>query len=258
MTTPHIVFWGSGNMARALAQGWRKTHATWRFSFWSPSGTSALLSAKQTGGAVLQSPTMPDDVTGVVLGFKPQSFELAASQLAPLLPRGIPCFSLLAAVDLQRLSSLLPLRPLVRLMPNLSIAEQQGVVLWTASEKGPWQSQLSCLGLAEEVPEKLLDVYTAHAGCSPAFLYQWLKDAGEFAREHGGDADLAVRLLHQAFKGTLLNPPPAYVELETKISTVASKGGVTRAILDEWLKIAPNYIKQGFAAGLARIRSLKG
>ncbi len=257
-----VVVWGCGNMAGAFARGLARQNS-FHFVCWNPSVAKARALAAELGGSVLpDGAPLPPDTSAVILGFKPQKLAEAAAGLAPRLPEGAVVVSLLAAVSVEALSTHFPGRPVLRLMPNLAVAQGQGVVLWQAHQldaavRAEWAQALGRLGEAQEVDAALMDVYTMHAGCAPAFLYQWLKDAGDFARAQGGDADVAVRLLAQSFRGTLMAPTPSHGELEGKIDAVASAGGVTRAVLERWKQSAPDYVAEGFQAGLERIREMK-
>lgn len=258
----HLFFYGCGSMGGALARGLKSAHPHWQFSFWTPSGTRAKAMAQELGGHFISTlAEIPAGVTGVVLGFKPQMLNVASAPLANLFSKEIPFISLLAAISLSELAEHFPGRPLIRLMPNLAVAENRGVVLWnelgiSQTARPHWQNALAKLGLAPYVSEPLIDVYTLPAASSPAFLFQWLRDVGDYARQNGGDPQEAVAILVQAFRGTLANDL-RFDELQGKIQAVASRGGVTQATLDEWRTSDPDYIQRGFGAGLKRLGELK-
>ena len=261
--TQHVLVYGCGSMARALTLGLKAANPEWKFTCWTPSGTKAESLAKELNGTWLKDlAEIPQDLTAVFLGFKPQMLAQASAGLQENIKTKIPFVSMLAAITLTELESHFSGRPLLRLMPNLAVSRRQGVVLWEHQGLGPselstWEKALATLGLAPHVPEHLIDVYTIHAASSPAFVYQWLKDAGEFVSAHGGDPQEAVNILAQALRGTLEAGPFQVNELDEKIKSVASKGGVTQAVLDEWKTSLPQYIKQGFEAGLNRLKQMK-
>lgn len=250
-----VLVWGCGNMASAFVQGLARSHKDMVFICWNPSTEKAKSLAAAVKGSVLHDPQTLPVVDAVILGFKPQKLADAAPALAKL-PQGTTVISLLAAVNLARLKSFFPEAKLVRVMPNLAVASGQGVVLWNGSSP-IWGQYFQTLGLAPEVTEELMDVYTLHAGCSPAFLFSWIDDAAQFAVNNGGDAKLARQILIKAWQGALAGLENDPATMEEKITAVASKGGVTRAALDGFAARAPDYIAQGFGAGLKRINELK-
>lgn len=252
----HVLFWGCGNMAGALGEGLRRARRDWRFTCWTPTGTQARALAGKIGGAFLDTEKIPSDVTAVVLGFKPQNLAEAGPALATRLPAGCLVVSLLAAITRERLTTVFPGHPTLRLMPNLAIATGDGVVLWEGDAAGGWREALGTMGLALETKPALMDVYTLMGASSPAFLYRWLQEAGEFAQARGGSADEAVALMTQAFRAALKETTP-HAALAGKIEAVASKGGVTQAVLDRWREVGPKHMVEGLAAGLQRLDELK-
>lgn len=260
MSSGHVLVYGCGKMARAFALGLKRTDPSLRFSCWTPSGEKARALAEELKGTWLAELAIPGDVTAVMLGFKPQNLTTAAPALKGLPPQAT-VLSLLAAVELRTLAQHFPAHPLLRVMPNLCVQNGQGVVLWaqsghTATLRATWEKRLQGLGLAAELSEAHIDLYTMHGGSAPAFLYYWLKEAGDFAAERGGDAQLAVQIFAQTLRGAL-ESSMEYAQLQERITAVASKGGVTQAALDEWIKSDGDYLKRGFAAGHDRLKALK-
>lgn len=250
-----ILVWGCGNMASAFVQGLARAHKELDFICWNPSAEKAQTLATKVNGRVLSDAQALPTVDAVILGFKPQKLADAAPALSKL-KAGTTVVSLLAAVDVARLQTFFPSAAVIRVMPNLAVALGQGVVLWHG-DSALWAKHFQSLGLAPQVSEHLMDVYTLHAGCSPAFLFAWIDEAAKFAVKHGGDAELARKILIKSWQGALTGLENDPATLAEKITAVASKGGVTRAALDGFTDSAPDYIEQGFAAGLKRIQELK-
>ncbi len=250
-----ILVWGCGNMASAFVQGLARSHKELEFICWNPSPAKARSLALSVSGSVLSDGAVLPAVDAVVLGFKPQKLAEAAPALSQLAV-GTTVISLLAAVDVSRLQTFFPTASLIRVMPNLAVARGQGVVLWHGTSH-IWAKYFQSLGLAPQVSEQLMDVYTLHAGCSPAFLFAWIDEAATFAVKNGGEAELARKILIKAWQGALVGLENDSESMAEKITAVASKGGVTRAALDGFAQCAPDYIEQGFAAGLKRIQELK-
>jgi len=247
-------------MARSFALGLRRSEQD-EFYCWNPSLEKAKNLASELGGVVVQAELPKVDV--VILGFKPQKLSTASSELEAALKEQNPIIlSLLAAVETAALKPAFPHKKILRVMPNLPVKDGAGVVLWhkgelSVSESGYWQKRFDAMGLSAEMSEKDIDLYTLHAGCSPAFLYAWIDAAADFAVKNGGDSELAKRILIQAWSGTVQGLAQGTLDMQARIEAVASKGGVTRAALDGFA-LNPTYIQDGFAAGLKRIAELKG
>jgi pyrroline-5-carboxylate reductase len=250
-----ILVWGCGNMASAFVRGLARTHQELEFVCWNPSAEKAQALAAAVNGRVLSDPQALPTVDAVILGFKPQKLAEAAPALSQL-KAGTTVVSLLAAVDVARLQTFFPTAAVIRVMPNLAVAQGQGVALWHGDSLA-WAKYFQCLGLAPQVSEQLMDVYTLHAGCSPAFLFAWIDEAAKFAVKHGGEAELARKILIKAWQGALAGLENDPATMAEKITAVASKGGVTKAALDGFATCAPDYIERGFGAGLKRIQELK-
>jgi pyrroline-5-carboxylate reductase len=215
--------------------------------------------AQKLKGKVYQEEKISFDA--VILGFKPQQLEGAKTKLLETIHPHATIISLLAAVTLKRLKNFFSANEIIRVMPNLMVEKNDGVAIWSSEVESQainnWSKALSSLGLVHKVSEPLLDVYTLHAGCSPAFIFSWLKSAEEFAILHSGEAKLAREILIKSWLGALESIQGQDVNLEEKINSVASKGGVTRAALDSFQAQAPNYVVDAFEAGLSRINELK-
>ena len=250
-----ILVWGCGTMASAFVQGLARSHEELEFICWNPSVEKAQTLAAKVSGRVLKDSQVLPTVDAVILGFKPQKLAEAAPALSKL-TAGTTVISLLAAVGVARLQTFFPAASVIRVMPNLAVAFGQGVVLWHGTSE-VWGKFFQSLGLAPLVSERLMDVYTLHAGCSPAFLFAWIDEATKFAVKNGGEAELARKILIKAWQGAIVGLESDPLNMQQKINEVASIGGVTRAALDGFAQCAPDYIEQGFAAGLRRIQELK-
>lgn len=253
-----LLIWGCGNMARAIALGLKRSDPQIKFMCWNPTLSKAQELSRELGGQVWQS---GDEFEAVILGFKPQKISEALFLLNSHLKVETILISLLAATQIKKFINLTPSKRVIRLMPNLGVATGDGVVLWgqlglSSTEVAFWQQRLNGLGLAPLMDEEHIDLYTLHSGCAPAFLFQWIHDAGEFAAKNGGEAELGRKILIEAFKGTLARLE-AKEDMAHKISQVASKGGVTEAVLLTWKNVCSDYIQKGLAAGLAKMKEFR-
>ena len=197
-----------------------------------------------------------EDFDVIVLGFKPQKLSEAQAEITRILKSDTLVLSLLAGVKLSKLQELFGAR-VIRLMPNLAIAEQRGVCLWSSplsgSENTHWQQRLNQLGFAPAVSEMELDLYTLHAGCAPAYMYFLIQEMKDLASRAGGDPQLAAKILTLSLQGAL-QKLTGDEDFKSLITQVASKGGVTEATLKHWQESGT--LGQGLEAGLSRIKQL--
>ena len=246
-----ILLWGTGSMSSALALGLNSQDLV--FLLHNPTRTKAESLGMRLKNAELWQGQQFDVV---VLGFKPQKLSEAMDELTPIISPQTLVISLLAGVKLEKLQRFFGPR-VIRLMPNLAIAEGRGVCLWSSpldkKENAFWQQTLNTLGFAPLVSEPELDLYTLHAGCSPAYMYFLIQEMKELAQRAGGDPELAAKILTLSLQGAL-GQLTGEEDFKGLITQVASKGGVTEATLSHWQQSGA--LSQGLEAGLKRIQQL--
>lgn len=191
--------------------------------------------AQETQGRVLAANCeVAAAAATLVLAVKPLQVEEVLQELAPAIGPGHRLISLAAGVRLARLEAALPAGTrVVRVMPNTPALVGEGAsgfALGRAAgrEDAEWTARfLGAVGLAFEVPERLLDAVTGLSGSGPAFacvMIEALSDGGVAA---GLPRDLATRLAAQTLLGT------ARMVLETGLhpgvlkDRVTSPGGTT-------------------------------
>ena len=177
MTVIGVV--GTGNMGAALVRGWLRA---------APEGVSFVVWDKIEAAAkrllvddrVLMAASLDDLVSqaGVVLiVVKPKDADELVKTMRPLLDDRHIVVSSMAGVTLDTLRALTGPRPsLFRIMPNLGVELNVGVVA-VAAGPGAGQAEseqllalLALLGLAQVLPEDMIDVATAVGGSGPGFL----------------------------------------------------------------------------------------
>jgi pyrroline-5-carboxylate reductase len=232
-----IGFVGAGQMATALAKG------LVRAGLVLPGGLVASdvsvgareRFAQETQGRVVAANREVAAVAGtLVLAVKPLQVDEVLKELAPQIGPGHLLVSLAAGVRLAKLEAALPAGTrVVRVMPNTPALVGEGAsgfALGRAArrEDAEWAERLlGAVGLAFEVPERLLDAVTGLSGSGPAYaclMIEALSDGGVAA---GLPRDLATRLAAQTLLGT------ARLVLETGLhpgvlkDRVTSPGGTT-------------------------------
>ncbi len=194
-----IGFIGSGNMARALARGLGEPVLATDAG----SGRAAALVAELGGEAPASNAELAELAELIVLSHKPAQLEAVAAELAPFRGRVI---SLLAAVGLERLRAAYPEAAVVRAMPNTAVEVREGVTcLCTADagDLGPTAHELfSRVGLAVELPERLIEVATAVSGVAPAYVALIAEAWIDAAVRHGLPAARAAELVGASLSGS--------------------------------------------------------
>lgn len=178
-------FIGAGNMGGALA----KAACNWR-------ADEVLLTDHNLELAVGLAEQLDCDVAMdnsavarearfILLGVKPQYMADVLAEIAPVLQARQDRFvvvSMAAGLSLNRLVDMLGFRvPLIRIMPNTSVAVGQGMVLYAAcpgveiAEVEEFCEKMSAAGRFDPLPEGLIDAGGSVSGCGPAFVYQFIE-----------------------------------------------------------------------------------
>jgi pyrroline-5-carboxylate reductase len=160
---------GAGNMARALARGWREPVLCTD----SGSGRAAQLVAEVGGEVADSNADLARRVDLVLLCHKPAGLDTVAADLDGF--DGL-VVSVLAATRLEVVQAAVPGATVFRAIPNLAVEIRQGVTCWCAPDDADPDTAtqvrglFETLGRVEELPEALMDVATATVGVSPAYV----------------------------------------------------------------------------------------
>ncbi|HET8565261.1 MAG TPA: pyrroline-5-carboxylate reductase [Solirubrobacterales bacterium] len=220
-----VGFVGSGNMAAAIARGWRGEFEGMLFSDGGSGRAKAL--AEELGGEVASNEEIARRADLVVLAVKPGVLDDVAAQLA----EAKQVFSVLAVVSLERLEAALPgADHVLRVMPNVGAEVRRGVFCVAGSAGPEAREKLGLLGHVVEIPDEDFDAATAIMGCAPAYLALAVEALADAGAEAGLDPELARELVVETAAGTaelLQRRDPAEVR-----EAVTSPGGSTEAGLE--------------------------
>lgn len=180
------------------------------------------------------------DADAVVLAVKPQVLPDVLSGLSSDLTSDQLVISIVAGVSLETLSDLCGAgRRLVRVMPNTPCLIGCGASAFAiggAASTGDAefvQRLLDTVGVAYQVPERLLDAVTGLSGSGPAYVFEMIEALSDGGVRAGLPRDIAATLSAQTVLGA------ARMVLETGEhpaalkDAVASPGGTTIAGLHE-------------------------
>ena len=225
---------GCGNMGSALARGIQSNFPEARFFLYTPTRVKAELLANEINGIVVEKlDEMPKDLDWYILGFKPQSlpeFSFRFSKDAKIL-------SVLAGVNLTKLSSKFNLKKIARLMPNTPSSLGMGAnLLYLDSQHFSEEESNDLLKLLESTGkiflmgiESDLDKTTAFSGSGPALIFELARIfEAELIKMTDGKVP-AKEIITQLFLGSahLMNKNLASTSFEELRNQVTSKKGVT-------------------------------
>jgi pyrroline-5-carboxylate reductase len=195
---------GCGNMAGAMVAGWRATGVDL-------SGVTAIRPSGTPVDGVTTVTTLPEGEAPrfVMLGVKPQMLDAVAPGLAPHVRGETILVSLLAGVSAATLRARFPdARAIVRAMPNLPVAERQGVTaLYSedndADARDAVEALIALLGLAPWcADEAAFSAIGAVAGSGPAYVARFAAALAKGGEGLGLDPDLSRAIATQTLIGT--------------------------------------------------------
>ena len=181
------------------------------------------------------SVNLTENCEKIVLSVKPNiissvlnEVDLAAKEKKPLF------ISIAAGKTLDFLSSSVTYdAKFVRVMPNINAVVLSAVSAFCVNEnvsdeeKAFVEKLLSAFGTAVEIKEELFSVFSAIAGCSPAFSYMYIDSLARGAVKNGMPKDLALKIAAQAVLGSAKMILESDEHPWTLVDKVCSPGGTT-------------------------------
>ena len=148
--------------------------------------------------------------TTLLLAVKPQFVREVGAEIAGAVNPNALIISIVAGYDLHMLHALLNNESahIIRVMPNTPAMVGEGVLAAcrgeyvTDEEWGFGMKLLSCMGMAEEVPERLMDAVTGLSGSSPAFVFLFLEALADAGVRGGLPRATAQRFAAQTVLGS--------------------------------------------------------
>ncbi len=226
---------GCGNMAGAMVDGWQAAGIDL-------SGVIAIRPSGKPVDGVRTMTALPQDGAPrfVMLGVKPQKLDEVAPGLAPHVGRDTILVSLLAGVSAATLRLRFPnARAIIRAMPNLPVAERQGVTALYGEDvdgtaRETVQALMAGLGLALWCnDEAALSAIGAVAGSGPAYVARFAAALAKGGEALGLDPELARAIATQTLVGTATMA--GHESMANIARRVASPNGTTEqglAVLD--------------------------
>jgi pyrroline-5-carboxylate reductase len=228
---------GAGNMARALARGWRLPVLCA-----DPVAERArTLAAEVAGEALASNVEVAQAADVVVLCHKPAQLAEVAAEVAP---HARAVVSILAATPLAALRQAYPGIPVYRFIPSLPVEVRQGAVVQAADAEAPGgatgsdeldgdvRELFAGLGTLVVLDDSLVDIATGLMSCAPAYVALVAEAQIDAGTRRGIPAAQGAELVVQTLAGTAeLLRQRGYDTLAVR-REVASPGGLTARGLD--------------------------
>ena len=232
MSDPVMLgFVGAGKMATALANGCVRSGVVPAASVIASDAIAGAREAFARAVGARVTGFNPDVATAaqiIVLAVKPDQVGAVLAELRPFLTEAHLIVSIAAGIPLARLEEMLgPGARVIRAMPNTpalvgASASAFALGRWaTRDDAAMVQRILSAVGLAIEVPEKLLDAVTGLSGSGPAYIYLAIEALSDGGVAAGLPRDIALQLAAQTVVGA------GRMVLETGLHQGALKDMVT-------------------------------
>jgi pyrroline-5-carboxylate reductase len=234
---------GCGNMARALARGWRRPVVCS-----DPLADRARALAEEVGGEALEdNAEVARRADLVILAHKPAQLHEVASEVAP---HARAVASILAVTPLAALRAAYPGRPVYRFMPSLPVEVRQGALVQAADgadtpDAAPSGSEggdpalddavhalFAELGTLVVLDDSLLDVAMGLMSCGPAYVALVAEAQVDAGVRRGIPLPQGARLVVQTLAGTAELLRRRDYDMVSVRREVTSPGGLTARGLD--------------------------
>ena len=200
----------------------------------------------------------------VFLAVKPQIAPDVFEEIKTLVNNEQLFVSVMAGMKINTIQKGLGIDKVIRCMPNLPTAIQLGTTTYTCSPEVNEQEKeltgqiLASTGIAFEVPtEDAIDSTTGISGSGTAYIFYFMNAMAKAGESLGFSPEEAKALVAQTFKGAVKLYEDNDTGLLEWMNRVASKGGTTRAALDNFdSNNVDELIQEGVQACVNRAKEL--
>jgi pyrroline-5-carboxylate reductase len=230
-------FLGAGRMATALAGGMTKADLVKSRQLIASDVVPAALKAfsKTTGGKVVKENVLViRKATVVVIAVKPHQVLEMLGELAEEVTSKHLFISIAAGVSLAQLENALGKKAhVIRVMPNTPALLGEGASGFSRGQRATTADAklaaqvLGAVGLAVEVPERLINAVTGLSGSGPAYGFQIIEALSDGGVAVGLPRELATRLAAQTMLGAAKMVLETGEHPGTLKDMVTSPGGTT-------------------------------
>lgn len=232
-----VMLVGAGKMGLALARGWLDAGLPpGNLLLVDPNPGEAAHELAEDFGLTISGEAAGLQPNVLVLAVKPQVIDPVMASLLPVIGPHTLAVSIVAGIDIARLSRGLDMGRVVRTMPNTPAQIGKGITGAVAGPAiGPQDRDVAeaLLGAAGPVvwfdDEAQLDAVTAVSGSGPAYVFHLVEALAAAGRRQGLPDAIALQLARQTVIGSaaLLEADPASPEVLRQ--NVTSPNGTTQA-----------------------------
>ncbi|MBD5394780.1 MAG: pyrroline-5-carboxylate reductase [Lachnospiraceae bacterium] len=207
-----IGFIGLGNMAKAMIGGMLSKEIASKEDIIGSAKTQTTLTdieAKYGIETTLDNSRVAQQADILILAVKPQFFSEVIPGIREKVKEDALIISIAAGRTIADIESLFGREiKLVRCMPNTPALVGAGCTGVCRNEKVSEEDMTKCMelmesfGIAQEVPERLMDAVSGVSGCSPAYVFMFLEALADGAVEAGMQRKQAYTFAAQAVMGS--------------------------------------------------------
>jgi pyrroline-5-carboxylate reductase len=232
-------FIGAGNMGSAICNGFIKSGSISGADIYITRRNKAALKeqAAQMGVNACDSGTEVVKSSDVLfLAVKPNMFREVTDEVRDAVKDKMPLVvSMAAGLSTSDIEDMLKVKGVrvVRIMPNVNAGVSMSVTAYckgknaTDEDLENVRGLLELIGTATAVDEKLFAVFSAIAGCSPAYVYMFINALAEGALKAGMNKKQAIEIAAAAVMGSAKTVIESGKHPEELNDMVCSPGGTT-------------------------------
>jgi pyrroline-5-carboxylate reductase len=227
-------FIGLGNMGTAIMQGMRKgRYANETILGFDISEDRNKEVSEKLSVTVLPLKELAKEADVIVLAVKPQYMNDVLQDINTISLKDKLFISIAAGLETAYFESSLPEARVVRVMPNLNAANAEAISAVcggsTATESDIVIAEeiFASVGETVRVSEKLVPAFSAVAGASPAFVFEFTDALAMAAVQAGIPRALAYKIAAQAVKGSAVTMQRSEEHPDALRDKVCSPGGTT-------------------------------
>ena len=227
-------FIGLGNMGTAIMQGMRNgSYANETIFGYDISEDRNEYVSKQLSITIVPLKELVKEADVIVLAVKPQYMNDVLQEIKTISLKDKLFISIAAGLETSYFEKNLPEARVVRVMPNLNAAYAEAISAVcdgsTATEEDIQVAEgiFESVGETVRIAEKLVPAFSAVAGASPAFVFEFSDALAMAAVQAGIPRALAFKIATQAVKGSAVTMQKSSEHPGSLRDKVCSPGGTT-------------------------------
>ena len=240
MTDGKILFLGCGHMGGALLKGWVNFGGLDKTEFIIVEPSETIRKTLKKEGyktfAALEKLPKKTAVKLAVLAVRPDTLKEVLPLLKDKLSPESLVLSIAAGKEIAFIEKFLPNSPVIRMMPNMAVAEGLGVSGLFASKKATAEQKDFIYGLMACCSsvlwlKKETDMHkiVALGGSSPAYIYSCALALEQAAKDYNLPQDFIAQAAVNVFLGSAVLFAKSQGSLQESINKICTKGGTTEA-----------------------------